>query len=559
MISNLKELFNSYRDEEVNATNFSIIFSMVVTEDLEDYLRKIKLKLDSLFVSLSSNSIEVAPSYQILPKSMKTSYSTQSQQEARIPPNNFSREIDLSDNRVLMLSNILTTIQSFPNNKYFYESSKNTPECMSAYYRTLVHSVIQSLDLKDVLSKIEETNARVGFWNIIYQNSIDKHMEIDNLQNSLVVDFQGTSYIIGITGISLQDYFLIYRPEKVPKADQDRFMSKESRWRTLYYYLKTQIAEGVAESFLMRIFRIPSLIWKKAMTPIPLGKTAFPDILIDTSFLTSENKQYIFRDFLKLSYQTQYICMDAKATVDVTHSSNIGSIRLRYTYAEAINSYLKNKIRVVDYDVISNDVSKEDFKPVSLSQTHFNEFVKFFVNAGYGAILEEVAGTKNVGTFEKTNLVLSDPNVTILYMEVGANSGSAPTIYNINIDKKAPFTILKENDGFYPIVNKMGVRVAKLCFYMGQTLNKAIKKYKKEHADEDPVFLKKIKDESAKDISKETQEMTEYLNTVTEVYSSRSSLVKKVLPVGEWLFMWKWDREALDKLTIPEYVPNSTK
>lgn len=467
-------------------------------------------------------------------------------------PKLFPHETELSPSRKKLLGNIIGTLKGFPSGAPFYNVSQNTPDCLIPYFVTCVYNTIQTLSVGAVLKRITVSNGAYSLFNIVYEDTQTLNSMVMMGAESLTIKHDGKEYILGKDGIPVMDYYRgqISLDKRKPPEGWKTAADFKSK---MNHHLKTNVAENIGISYFMRAFRVPSNQWKKAVVPLPLGTTAFPDFILDTVSFDDEVNDFMFK--VIGTPRTRFVLVDVKAAINTGKSTNFGSVRLRYTFADSINNFL-SRIGVLEkgQNLFDPAVSKKDFRPVPLSYEQFLDTIKFFINDLYGQPEEYAAGKAGKSSYSDVQKYLAGSSMTILYEEVGANTGTHPFIYATDIVPGLSYFLKKSTDNIYDII-KDGVVIAKLNFYNGQQAEKLspeirariAKKPRKagevetnpeEIGGEDDIFfLDEPEDEDSPE------------------FKTKADAIRKTMPVEDWMYMFKWNKAGLRQLKLPDFQP----
>lgn len=468
--------------------------------------------------------------------------------EARIQRSSslFNKDIELSPERKKLIANILGTIKKFPITHSFYKTSKRIPPCLVPYFQQCVFNCFKNLTVGQVLKRIEISNGAYGLFNIIYEDTLAYNWGIVNNAISIKIMYEEKEYILGKEGIPVTEYYK-ENTEKVQSqwTDINKFSSQLNHW------LKTNIAEEIGISYFMRAFRIPADQIKKAVIPLPLGTTFFPDFILDTIKFTEPVNEFLFST-VGFS-RTQYILVDVKASINTTSPSSFDGIRLRYTSAKNINDRAK-LLKIGNNQEIINLLPPDEYTPTVLTSTQFIEFIKFFINDLYDQDKEYSKGKSGSKSFDDVQKFLKSDSINIIYEEVGANVGTQPSFYAVDVIKDSTYTLIKQNNNVYKFIRE-GVTIASLVFYKGELAKKLPFSIQKQI---NPEKIKSIKPPEEIIDDNNEEGLQEETNTNVDnnyLYQNSSDAIRDIFPVEDWIFMFKWNSGGLRKIEIPAFVP----
>jgi hypothetical protein len=460
----------------------------------------------------------------------------------------FVKDIELSVNRKKLLGNVIGTLKGFKKGHTFYNSAQTIPKSLQSYFVSCVYEVVQSLTLGVVLKTIELSNGQESLFSIIYDETQALNYGVVTGTRSITIRHDDKEFKLGSGGISVIDYY-----NGIEKKPQKQWQNPNKYGTSMNLRLKTDVAEEIGMSFFMRAFKVPSNQWNKAVIPLPLGKTAFPDFILDTVELDEQVNEGIFT--ILGTPRTRYILVDVKASITKTGTS-FGSIRFRYPRVSRVNNFMyRSGIMEPGQKLFDKDIPPEQFKPVHFTSQQFLELVKFYINDLYTETAEYAKGTKGVSSFGDVQSYLTGNSITVIYEEVGTNTGTQPKFYAADILPDTTYSVQKTSNTTYPIIRD-GMQVATFKFYNGslaQSLPDEVKQRIVKSKKTNPG-TPEASGFGREDVEVEGEDFEDE-DTDSEEYKTNAAAIQAHIPEDNWLYMFKWNRAGLRDLEIPAFEP----
>jgi len=497
-------------DDKKNIKEYIISEAYIITDYLMDYLKDKKRFIEDLERTLSI-------------------------QEAF----KFDPAVALSQNRILLMGNILQTLQVRDPNDLtdtFYQAPQNTIPCLVPYFNMVLFETLKTTTLQEVKEAIISSQGKSSLFLVIHDKSLVINDRVLKGTQSLTLKFNGQDIVVGKGGMSIVDYFKNYKKgnnKEIRSIEND----PESFGRKLYNRNKTTTAEHIGISYAMRDLRISGAEYHEgAIVPHPLGVKNFPDFVIDLRKVLPKTKKFI-DGIIGKSDQTTLI-VDTKATLDLNSNINSGNARLQYPTIGQVTNFLVNQGIIGVPEEMFNDLPPESYVPKKLSREDFSKIVHIYASLG--------EKDTSHSSYEGINQYLSDTEMVIIYQEVGSRTNSQPTYYLVNYFQYDYFVMYKVSKSRYVIHpnNDMNLSIANIGFYNSSHHLKILSPEARMEYDR----FKKKKD-AVNPIEDENE----------EVDSSLSQIVMADLPLESLHFMFRWGKDTLQPLVIPKYVPQLPK